>query len=151
NHMRHTQLVRHGVGDRQQSREEAIVETRNAKHDGDVVKPREISAQDQGDLEQDCNSAGPVAERRRGEVKPWYDELSEVIEQYTDFVEPARRMMQIPAKRAWQRLSFIMIKKAGEIAPARVGAHLDHTRTEHSAEKQPKDQPHHDRRRPRVR
>ena len=68
------------MGDREQAREEAVVETRNAKHDRDVVEPRKIAAQDQRDLKHDGNCAGPVAERRGHKVEPRHDELSEVIE-----------------------------------------------------------------------
>src|SRR5215510_1838093 len=118
-----------------EAREEAVVEAWNAEYDGDVVEPGEIAAQDQRDLKQDGNCPRPVAERRGGEVEPRHDEFCEMIKQHAGFVEPARCMMQIPAQRIWQRLRFVMIKKAGEIAPARVGAHLDHTRAEHGAEK----------------
>src|ERR1043166_1463687 len=98
-------------------RKEAVVEAWNAKHDGDVVEPGKIAAQDQRDLKRDGNCARPVAERRGDEVEPRHDELTEVIEQHAGFVKPTRCMMQIPAQRIWQRLRFVMIKKAGEIAP----------------------------------
>ena len=37
-----------------------------------------------------------------------------------------------------------MVKEAGQIAPAWVGAQFDHARAEHGAKKHPQDQPHHD-------
>ena len=95
--MRQTQMRLHGVGDREEAREEAVIEAWNANNDRDVIEPGKIAAQDQRDLEQNGNCAGPVAERRGREVKPRHDELGEMIEPHAGFVEPTRRVMQIPA------------------------------------------------------
>src|SRR5207248_3646408 len=124
--------------------QESIVEARDAKGDGDVIQPRKIPAQDESNLEQDRQSAGPIAQWRRREVEPRYHKLSKMSEEHAGFVSPRRRMMEIPAQRIGQGLSFVMVKEAGQIAPAWVGAQFDHARAEHGAKKYPHDQPHHD-------
>ena len=95
--MRQTEVGRR-VRDREHTRKKSIVEARNAENDRHVIEPGEIAAQDQRDLKQNGNRAGPVAERRRGEVEPGHDELRKMIEQNTGFMEPARCVMQIPAQ-----------------------------------------------------
>ena len=77
--------------------EKSIVETRDAKDDGDVIQPRKIPAQDESNLEQDRQSARPIAQWRRREVEPRYYKLSKMSEQHTGLLSPRRRMMQIPA------------------------------------------------------
>src|SRR5437870_13841113 len=124
--------------------EKSVVEARDAKHDGDVVQPRKIPAQDESYLKQDRQSACQITERRRREVEPRHNKLSKMSEENASLVSPTRRMMEIPAQRIGQRLSFIMVKEAGQIAPAWVGAQFDHARAEHGAKKHPHDQPHHD-------
>ena len=49
-------MIGHRVGARKQAREETIVEARNAKHDGDVIEPGKIAAEDQRDLKYDGDS-----------------------------------------------------------------------------------------------
>src|SRR5262245_61221487 len=100
------------------AREQSVVETRDAEHDGDVIEPGKIPAQDESNLKQDCQSACPVTERRRREVKPWHHKLCKMSEEHAGLVSPRRRMMEIPAQRIGQRLSLIMVKEAGQIAPA---------------------------------
>src|ERR1041385_2156712 len=92
------------------AREESVVETRNAKHDSDVIQPRKIPTQDEGHLKQDRQSARPITEWRRREVKPRYHELGKMSEEHAGLVSPTGRMMKIPAQRVGQRLSFIMVK-----------------------------------------
>src|SRR5213596_2329141 len=98
------------------AREESVVETRDAKHDGNVIQPRKIPAQDESNLKQDRQSARPIAEWRWREIEPRHHKLSKMSEQHAGFVSPRRRMMQIPAQRIGQGLSFIMVKQAGQIA-----------------------------------
>src|SRR5438128_12034917 len=124
---------------RYQPPKQTIVETRYAKHDGDVIQPRKIPAQDESNLKQDRQSARPIAEWRRREVEPGHYKLSEMSEQHAGLVSPTRRMMQIPAQRIGQRLSFIMVKEAGQIPPAWIGAQFDQACAEHGAKKHPHD------------
>src|SRR5436190_2603614 len=119
--------------------EKSVVETRDAKHDGDVIQPGKIPAQDESYLKQDRQSAGPIADRRRCEVEPRHHKLSKMSEQHAGLVSPRRRMMEIPAQRIGQRLSFIVVKEAGQIAPAWIRAQFDHACAEHGAEKHPYD------------
>src|SRR5438309_6783011 len=93
------------------AREESVVETRDAKHDGDVIEPGKIPAQDESNLKQDRQSACPIAKWRRREVEPRHHKLSEMSEEHAGLVSPTRRMMQIPAQRIRQRLGFIMVKE----------------------------------------
>src|SRR6266540_3253950 len=122
-----------------EAREQSIVEARNAKHDGNVIEPRKIPAQDEADLKQDRQPASPIAEWRGREVEPRHHELSEMSEEHAGLVSPTRRMMEIPAQRIGQRLSFIMVIEAGQIAPAWVGAQFNHACAEHGAKKHPHD------------
>src|SRR6516225_1499082 len=119
------------------AREESIIEARDAKQDGDVIQPREIPAQNESNLKQDRQSARQIAEWRRREVEPWHHKLSKMSEEHAGFLSPRRRMMEIPAQRIGQRLSFIMVKEASQIAPARIGTQFDHACAEHRAEKHP--------------
>ena len=96
--VRQTEVRRRRVGEREHTPKKSIIEARNAENDRDAIEPGEIAAQDQRDLKQNGNRAGPVAKRRRGEVEPGHDKLSEMIEQNTGFMEPTRRVMQIPAQ-----------------------------------------------------
>src|SRR6266571_5080008 len=121
------------------AREKSVVEARDAKHDGDVIQPRKIAAQDESNLKQDRQSARPIAEWRRREVEPRHNKLSKMSEEHAGLVSPTRRMMEIPTQRIGQRLSFIMVKEAGQIAPARIGAQFDHACAEHGAKKHPHD------------
>src|SRR5207302_6486640 len=57
------------------------------------------------------------------------------------FVEPQRRKVKVATDRARYRLRFIVIGKAGEIAPARVAAQFDQTCAEHDPKSQPAKQP----------
>src|SRR6266403_1664082 len=58
-----------------------------------------------------------------------------------DVVEPVRREMQIAADRIRDRLRFVMIVKAGEIAPAGVTAQFDQTGADHDAKAEPAKKP----------
>src|SRR5262249_50305565 len=54
-----------------------------------------------------------------------------------------RAEMQPPAQRIRYGLSFVVVIKAGEIAPARIPAQFDQTGAEHDAKNQPAVQPNH--------
>src|ERR1700751_1702780 len=99
------------------AREQMVVETRAAKHDGDVIQPRKIPAQDESNLKQYRQSAPKIAEGRGREVEPRYHKLSKMSEEHASFLRPRRRMMEIPAQRVGQGLSFVMVEQAGQIAP----------------------------------
>src|SRR5205814_7723759 len=68
-----------------------------------------------------------------------------------EFVEPMRREMQIPANRTRDGLGFIVIVKAGQIAPAWIAAQLDKASTNHDAKTKPANKPDHQDRRPTFR
>src|SRR5712692_7789204 len=68
-----------------------------------------------------------------------------------EFVEPMRREMQITADRARDRLRFVMIVEASEIAPARVAAHFDEAGADHDAKAEPAKKPDDKKRRPAFR
>src|SRR5436190_2237780 len=58
-----------------------------------------------------------------------------------DVVEPVRRKMQIAADRIRDRLRFVMIVKAGQIAPAGVTAQFDQAGADHDAKAEPAQTP----------
>src|ERR1700682_6231465 len=68
-----------------------------------------------------------------------------------DLMKPMGREKQIAAKRIRDRLRFIVIIKAGEIAPARVAAQFDQTRADHDAKTEPAKKPDDKQRRPAFR
>src|SRR6266436_113066 len=68
-----------------------------------------------------------------------------------DLMKPMGREMQIAAKRIRDRLRFVMIVKAGEIAPARVTAHFDEAGADHDAKTEPAKKPDDKQRRPAFR
>src|SRR4029077_20866466 len=58
-----------------------------------------------------------------------------------DLMKPMGREMQIAAKRVRDRLRFIVIVKAGEIAPARVATQFDEAGPDHDAKTEPAKKP----------
>src|SRR6266581_6154547 len=68
-----------------------------------------------------------------------------------EFVEPMRREMQIPANRTWDRLRFIVIIKARQIAPTRIAPQFDQAGTNHDAKTEPAEKPDHQEGRPAFR
>ena len=78
------------MGDREHARQEAVVEARNAEHDGEVIQPREIAAHDQRELKENGDAPAQCRAARR-EIEPRHDELGEMIEQHAGFVEPVRQ------------------------------------------------------------
>ena len=58
-----------------------------------------------------------------------------------------REVVEPPAQRAGHRLGLVVVLEAGQVAPARVAAHLDHPGAELDAEQQPADQDQDQRRR----
>jgi hypothetical protein len=58
-----------------------------------------------------------------------------------DVVEPVRRKMQIAADRIRDRLRFVMIVKAGQIAPAGVTAQFDQAGADHDPKAEPAKKP----------
>src|ERR1700680_2188733 len=58
-----------------------------------------------------------------------------------ELMKPMGREMQIAAKRIRNRLRFVVIIKAGEIAPARVAAQFDEAGADHDAKTEPAKKP----------
>ena len=87
----------------------------------------------------------------RPERKPGNDQFNKMIPSRPEFVEPMRRKMQIPADRTWDRLGFVVIIKAGKIAPAWIAAQLDQAGTNHDAKTKPAKKPDYEQRRPAFR
>src|ERR1700680_1511036 len=65
-----------------------------------------------------------------------------------ELMKPMGREMQIAAKRIRNRLRFIVVVKAGEIAPARVAAQFDEAGADHDAKTEPAKKPDNKQRRP---
>src|SRR5205807_6665045 len=58
-------------------------------------------------------------------------------------MKPLRRKMEIAADRIRDRLNFVVIKHAGQIAPAFVTAQFDQTGADHDAKAEPAKKPEH--------
>src|SRR5262249_3221643 len=58
-----------------------------------------------------------------------------------EFLEPQRRKVKIATDGTRNRLCFIVIVKAGKIAPAWVAADFDQARTNHDAKSKPSKKP----------
>src|SRR2546430_13703949 len=63
------------------------------------------------------------------------------------FMKPLRREMEIAADRARNRLRFVVIKHAGQIAPTFVAADFDQTGADHDPKTEPAKKPDHQDRR----
>src|SRR6266404_544359 len=68
-----------------------------------------------------------------------------------EFMKPVRRKMEITTDRIRDRLCFLVIKHAGEIAPAFVAAQFNQTRADHDSKGEPAEEPEDQNRRPRIR
>src|SRR5947207_6960187 len=82
-----------------------------------------------------------MSSRARTEREPWRDQFNKIVPKRFDFVEPKRRKMQVTTDRIWNGLGFVVIIKAGKIAPARVAAHFDQAGADHEAKSQPAKKP----------
>src|SRR5215470_16672160 len=69
------------------------------------------------------------------------DQLSEIIVENSELMRPARKKVQQPAERVWNRLGLVVIVEASQIAPARIAAKFDQSRSQHDPENQPAKQP----------
>src|SRR6202011_1054419 len=67
------------------------------------------------------------------------------------FMKPVRRKMQITADRVRDRLSFVVIKHAGQIAPTLVAPQFDQPGADHDPKTEPPEKPDHQNRRPGLR
>src|SRR2546430_12162827 len=92
-----------------------------------------------------------MARVARPERKPGDDQFDKMIPGRAEFVEPMRREMQISAKRTWDRLRFVMIIKAGQIAPTWIAPQLDQAGTNHDTKTKPAKKPDHQQRWPAFR
>src|SRR2546430_14185425 len=63
------------------------------------------------------------------------------------FMKPLRREMEIAADRARNRLRFVVIKHAGQVAPTFVAADFDQTGADHDPKTEPAKKPDHQDRR----
>ena len=122
---------------RKNTSKERIVKTGEKWNDGDVVQKRKIAADDEKQLKSDEQDTGNMSNMPRAEGKPRNDQFDEMIPSGSEFVEPMRREMQIPADWTRDRLRLVMVVKAGEIAPARIAPQLDQAGTDHNAEAEP--------------
>ncbi len=69
-----------------------------------------------------------------------------VVEEHADPVHEARQEVEDGAQRVRDRLGLVEEVETREIAPARVAADLDQSRAEHDPERQPAEEPEHERR-----
>src|SRR5712691_10303644 len=65
-----------------------------------------------------------------------------------EFMKPLRCEMEIAADRARDWLRFVVIKHAGQIAPAFVASDFDQTGADHDPKTEPAKKPDHQNRRP---
>src|SRR2546428_7465709 len=67
-----------------------------------------------------------------------------MVPQHAQLVKPMWPEVQPPAQWVWDRLRFIMVIEAGQVAPAGVAADFDETRAEHDPEDEPAKKPNDD-------
>src|SRR5207249_1585721 len=77
----------------------------------------------------------------RPERKPGDNQFDEMIPSRAEFVEPMRREMKIPADWTRDRLRFVVIVKAGQIAPAGIATQFDQAGANHDAKAEPAKKP----------
>src|SRR2546423_126004 len=82
------------------------------------------------------------------ERKPWHDQFDDVVPKRFQFMKPMRRKMEITAEWIWDRLRFVVIKHAGQIAPTLVTAQFDQTGADHDSKTEPAKKPDHQNWRP---
>src|SRR5205823_3141058 len=86
----------------------------------------------------------------RSKRKPGHNELDKMVPKRFDSMKPMRREMEIAADRTRNRLGFVVIKHAGQIAPALVAAHFDQAGADHDAKAEPAKKPEDQNRRSRF-
>src|SRR6266496_4827946 len=111
-----------------------IIKARQKRNDREVIEERKIAADDEKYLESDKQDAGDMSRRSRSKRKPRQDQLNEMIPCGLKFVNPQWCKVKIATDRARYRLGFVVIGKAGQIAPAQVAAEFDQTGTYHDSE-----------------
>src|SRR5437660_4424918 len=131
--------------------QQCVIETGEKWNDGQIIQKGKIPADDEKDLEQNQQSTGDVTRGSRSERKPGYDQLSEMVPKRFEFMKRLRRKMQIAADRAWDWLSFVVVKHAGQVAPAFVATNFDQAGADHDPKTEPAKKPEHQNRRPAFR
>src|SRR5436190_24034432 len=99
--------------------QEGIIKAGQKRNDREVIEERKIAADDEKYLESDKQDAGDMSRRSRSKRKPRQDQLNEMIPCGLKFVNPQWCKVKIATDRARYRLGFVVIGKAGQIAPAR--------------------------------
>src|SRR6266404_6484687 len=135
-------------GFRQNAAKKCVIETGEKWNDRDIIQERQIAADDEDDLKTNEQYAGNMPGDARPERKPRHDQFDEMVPGCFDLMEPMRREMQVAADRIRDRLRFVMIIEAGEIAPAWVAAHFDEAGAEHYAKTEPAKKPDNEQRWP---
>ncbi len=125
---------------RRDSKQQAIAQAGNAQYQCDVVEPGEIAADDEHRLKGDDEDGAKVADPPGAEQEPRGNQFDQVIEQDTCPVKQLRSLMQVPADRIGDGLSFILVEQAGQIHPTGVAAEFDETGSEHDTEQDPAQQ-----------
>src|SRR5437764_8130713 len=77
----------------------------------------------------------------RSERKPWHHQFDHVVPKRFDFMKPLRREMQITTDWIRNRLGFVVIKHAGQIAPARISTQFDQPGANHDPKSEPAEKP----------
>src|SRR5436305_3850906 len=66
-----------------------------------------------------------------------------MVPDYLQLVKPLRQKMKVPADRIRDRLGFVVVIHAGQVAPAIVPAQFDQARADHDSKSQPAKKPEH--------
>ena len=119
----------------------AARESRRGEDDRHRVQPGEVPAQHQPELRHRHDQGGHARDRLRREEQDRRDQLREVAADDLDPVERLRQAVEVPRERVRHRLRLVVVVEAGEIAPARIAAHLDQAGAELEAEEQPAEEP----------
>ena len=133
---------------RQEMPKECVVEAGEKRNDGQIIQERKIAADNEKDLKRDEQHTRDMARSSRAEREPRHDEFDEMIPCRLEFEQPVRREMEVAADRIRDWLSFVVVVKTSEIAPAWVPAQFDQAGADHDAKPEPAKQPDNQDRRP---
>lgn len=129
---------------RDRDRENAVVECRETQDDREPVEPGVVAADDEHELMKDDERAGERGNRLGRKERKRNDDLDEVAGECGEAMHGSGDLVEVPAQRIGQRLSFVVVVKTRKIAPAGIVAQLDESRANLGAEEHPAQDEHGD-------
>src|SRR4029450_57050 len=104
---------------------------RQKRNDCQIIEEREVAADDEKNLKRNQQNTCNMPHVSWTKRKPRHDQFDKMVPSRPEFLEPERRKVKIATNGTRDRLGFVMIVKAGKIAPAWVAAEFDQARANH--------------------